>query len=329
MAGSPSRLGRSSNKRRKFTISRCSGEGSISSRTFHPPSAHDEPLALGRFIVHCQAGGTPSSGTLLEVHYSDSNTTPISTAGVYYEERRDYGKERVEALKKKLEGRANFGATDVFVVRTGVTDKKPPSVSESPPTKLTIAVLPLVSPGIPSVPTTSLGLTKLGKTASHIGFELSVSVTEMHDIGQASALVELVVPLSGMKLKRVTSEILWVCDGVAVHRETFEIDGCIGLKVLVSAQGFKTDLSGLRLIKSENLLSRRAELQKSLVARLDEVWHQTRGEGVDVTHRERNVNTTILGVAGTVASAWLLPPAFLAAAPTALALAACGLTPKI
>lgn len=61
-----------------------------------------------------------------------------------------------------------------------------------------------------------------------------------------------------MRLDRVVwepapheSEILWHCDGVVIEREKLSGNSCVGLGLLVSAKGLRTDLTGLRPLDND------------------------------------------------------------------------------
>lgn len=89
-----------------------------------------------------------------------------------------------------------------------------------------------------------------------------------------------------------TSQLLWVQDGVVVHRERIAVQGTLGVTVVASAAGLKTDLSGLVLIQGRELDERRKWVQEKVRAGLTELAKQSQ-EGVRVGAQWAEVSTAL------------------------------------
>lgn len=112
------------------------------------------------------------------------------------------------------------------------------------------------------------------------------------------------------------SRLLWVQDGVVVHREKIRLQGSLGLTVIASAAGLKTDLSGLVLIENEQMAERREFVREALRTSLERVVEEGKG-AVQVT-RERPSAGRVLFLLAGVAGAVAFPPSLAVTGPVAM-----------
>lgn len=66
------------------------------------------------------------------------------------------------------------------------------------------------------------------------------------------------------------SRLLWLLDGVIVDEEEIGARDALELRVYANAAGLKTDLTGFRLVETEEYRRRRAEILKAMVRALDD-----------------------------------------------------------
>lgn len=78
------------------------------------------------------------------------------------------------------------------------------------------------------------------------------------------------------------STLAWVRDGVVVERELLSIRECVGLLVLVSAEGLKTDLSGLKVRDGAEATLRKCHALYGVGQQLEQI-REGSSDGVRVT----------------------------------------------
>jgi hypothetical protein len=71
-----------------------------------------------------------------------------------------------------------------------------------------------------------------------------------------------------------SSQLLWVNDGVVVGETSLSLPGSLGLTIVASAAGLKTDLSGLEIVKNEPFLQRRGWVNQGVVKALEDLLQQ-------------------------------------------------------
>lgn len=74
-----------------------------------------------------------------------------------------------------------------------------------------------------------------------------------------------------LTVKPPESAIWWIQDGVIVRRDKIFTDGPLELTVLASAAGLKTDISGLVLVKDEQMKTRAQQIKKAATSVLTEI----------------------------------------------------------
>ena len=79
-------------------------------------------------------------------------------------------------------------------------------------------------------------------------------------------------------------EALWVQDGLIVHGQSGPLEGSFSVVMLMSAQGLKTDLSGLKLVRENALDERLKGFQGALELALSRLSNDTQAESVKVDH---------------------------------------------
>lgn len=211
-----------------------------------------------------------------------------------------FSEHRVEALREKLESRCRLGGTYLSLYCEGRA-KSSATVSSITPRTLDVASVPIF-------------VGALKKPTVHEGFRflLRAKPAELPEPQAVQALLHVCLawdPKEGVVLKPGHSEIFWLLDGVVVHHDHLPLEGSLGLSLVVSAAGLKTDVSGLRLVNSPEFSHRRELLRKSLVSRLEPLASPAEGPSVKVCSQAGTLGAATLGFVGTALGARFFPPA--------------------
>ncbi len=147
------------------------------------------------------------------------------------------------------------------------------------------------------IPASNFSAAMEWKASSVEGMDVSIPGWESPAPQPCAALVMVSATFVKERFKAVglgpgTSQLLWVQDGVAVHRERIAVQGTLGVTVVASAAGLKTDLSGLVLIQDRELDERRKWIQEKVRTSLTELAKQSQ-EGVRVGARWAEVTTAL------------------------------------
>ena len=98
------------------------------------------------------------------------------------------------------------------------------------------------------------------------------------------------------KLQSKGSKILWLNDGVVVHREPLDLEPrTVGLGVVISSEGLETDISGLIPRRNEEYFSRRMMGLEAISGQLQELLKKLGDEGI-TTRASATVASTLGGV---------------------------------
>lgn len=109
--------------------------------------------------------------------------------------------------------------------------------------------------------------------------------------------------------------IKWVRDGVVVRAEPIKALGAVGITVLISAEGLRTDLSGLSLAEDHMMVARRKQAKSRVRAKLYELLDKDTHVGVSIRMKGRVHKAAMVALAGL----GLIQPIFLGMAGVAAA----------
>lgn len=143
------------------------------------------------------------------------------------------------------------------------------------------------------VPAANFSAAMEWKASSVEGMDLSIPGWQSPAPRPCAALVMVSATFIKERSKAIelapgASQLLWVQDGVVVHREPIAVQGTLGVTVVASAGGLKTDLSGLVLVQDRQLDERRTWIQEKVRTGLTELAKQSHeGVRVDAPWAER------------------------------------------
>ncbi len=151
-------------------------------------------------------------------------------------------------------------------------------------TRVPLALLPVGDYRIPSTPfSAALTSTKavlldqaaISDTSKSLDPKNSVSALACLSVVQKSEKSSFRTATPELAPGATVSRLLWVQDGVVVGSHSLRIPGNLELTLLLSAAGLKTDLTGLDLIKNQELLARRQIVVKQVGETLRELAEQS------------------------------------------------------
>ncbi len=146
--------------------------------------------------------------------------------------------------------------------------------------RVPLVLLPLEDYRIPSIPLSAA----LSSAQAELLEEASISESSRTLDSQRvlSALLCVSIVLKGRKgflhqgraelaENACDSRLLWIQDGVVVHSDRLDLGGGLEVRVVLSAAGLRTDLSGLKLVLSDQVKERRQMVAEMLRERLTEL----------------------------------------------------------
>lgn len=120
-----------------------------------------------------------------------------------------------------------------------------------------VAILPVRDYRVPSMP--------FEAALADVRCKIKTNENEATAFGALACISTILVRKKGLFAKTAPqlaeepglSRIMWIQDGVVVGSHSLEIAGAVEITLFVSAAGLGTDLTGLELIQSEELLTRK------------------------------------------------------------------------